>query len=132
MAHFGLRAMHTRRPCQMQLVGELNPFVLRDDFHQVLLDLLGFLVCGEFQAVGEALYVECRQQRRWRLPYAVPSTTLPVFLATPGRVRISSIVRGTSPPNFSTTALLAPITDFVLLRKNPVGRISCSSSEGFA
>jgi hypothetical protein len=40
-----------------ELVGELNPFVLRDDFHQILLDLLGFLVCGELQAVGEALYV---------------------------------------------------------------------------
>ena len=39
---------------------------------------------------------------------------------------------GTSPPNSSTIFLLAPMMDFVLFRKKPVGRMSCSSSSGFA
>ena len=62
------------------------------------------------------------------MPKPEPRTTLPVLRATPGSVRISSIVCGTSPWKFSMMPLLAPMIDFVLLRKNPVGRISCSSS----
>src|SRR5712664_3843421 len=81
-----------------------------------------------------------RRESRWTwvstttpdaMPYAVPRTTFAVFRATPGKVRISSIVRGTTPPNVSKITLLAPMMDFVLLRKKPVGRMSCSSSLGF-
>lgn len=42
------------------------------------------------------------------IPYHDPSTTFPVFRATPGNVRISSIVCGTSPPNLSVTTRAAP------------------------
>jgi hypothetical protein len=42
------------------------------------------------------------------IPYQDPSTTFPVFRATPGNVRISSIVCGTWLPNFSDTTRAAP------------------------
>src|SRR5277367_7019384 len=47
-------------------------------------------------------------------------------------VSISSIVRGTSPPKSCDTFLAAPISDFALLLKNPVERISCASSAWLA
>jgi hypothetical protein len=46
---------------------------------------------------------------------------LAVFRATPRSDVSSSIVRGTSPPNFSATSLDVAMIDFVFCRKNPVG-----------
>src|ERR1035438_2444248 len=37
------------------LVGKQNPFLARDDAHQVLLDLLGISVCREFEAARNAV-----------------------------------------------------------------------------
>ena len=79
---------------------------------------------------GESRAYPPPRPQRCHIPSPAPRS--PVFRATPGNVRISSIVRGTTPANCSTIALLAPITDFVLFRKNPVGRISCSNSHGVA
>jgi len=42
------------------------------------------------------------------IPYQDPNTTFPVFRATPGNERISSMVCGTLPPNFSVTTRAAP------------------------
>src|SRR5260370_42219937 len=42
-----------------------------------------------------------------------------------------SISSGTWPPKSCITPLAAPTSDFDLLRKNPVGRMSGSSSSGF-
>jgi hypothetical protein len=48
-------------------------------------------------------------------------TTFAVFRATPRRDVSSSIVRGTSPPNFSTMSADVAMIDFVFCRKKPVG-----------
>jgi hypothetical protein len=48
-------------------------------------------------------------------------TTFAVFRATPRNEVSSSIVLGTSPPNFSTTSLDVAMIAFVFCRKNPVG-----------
>ena len=58
---------------------------------------------------------------------ALPSTTLAVFLATPGSRSSSSMVRGTSPPNSWTIIDIAPWIDLDLLRKNPNDRTYGSS-----
>jgi len=64
------------------------------------------------------------------LPNHVPSTTFAVLRATPGNVSKPSMLSGTLPPNSLTTLRAAPTTDFDLLRKNPVDRISGSSCCG--
>ena len=61
-------------------------------------------------------------------PKALPSTTLAVFLPTPANSTSSSIVLGTWPPCFSSNELAMARIDLALLRKNPVGWISFSSS----
>ena len=61
----------------------------------------------------------------------VPNSTFAVFRATPGRVRSFSISSGTCPPKSLRIFLAAPTTDFDLLRKKPVERISGSSCSGF-
>lgn len=58
--------------------------------------------------------------------------TLAVFRPTPGRVTSSSIVRGTRPPKRSSSARLMAWRACVFWRKNPVGRMSASSSCGSA
>src|SRR5881227_3867358 len=66
------------------------------------------------------------------MPNATPSTTLAVFLPTPGKVTRSSIRGGTSPPNFSTRAALQAMMVFALTWKNPVGLIMASTAWGLA
>src|SRR5580704_16389780 len=39
------------------LVREENPFLARDDAHQVLLDFLRIIVCSEFQAARDAVHM---------------------------------------------------------------------------
>src|SRR5467141_1710099 len=129
--HFGLRAWQTRRPCQISWWENLI---------HLSRGIIFIKSCSTF--FGSSFRDKSSRFERRRtcvstttplaIPYAVPSTTFPVFRATPGSVRISSIVRGTCPPNFSRIDLLAPITDLVLFLKNPVGRRSCSSSLGVA
>ena len=65
-------------------------------------------------------------------PKATLRTTLPVLRPTPGIVTRSSSAVGTSPPKRSTTAAAMPMRLFVLERKNPVERMSSSTSSGFA
>ena len=48
-------------------------------------------------------------------------TTFAVFRATPRRDVSSSIVRGTSPWNFSAMSVDVAMIDLVFWRKNPVG-----------
>ena len=64
------------------------------------------------------------------MPNHDPSTTLAVLRAAPGTVSSSSMVCGTSPPKSLMILRAAPTTDFDLLRKNPVERMSGSSSSG--
>ena len=64
------------------------------------------------------------------MPNHDPSTTLAVLRAAPGMVSSSSMVCGTSPPKSLMILRAAPTTDFDLLRKNPVERMSGSSSSG--
>ena len=66
------------------------------------------------------------------LPNQVPSTTFAVFRATPGSVRRSSIVSGTSPPQVSRRRWQAPRIERVFARKNPVEWIISSRSAGSA
>jgi len=51
-----------------------------------------------------------------------------VFLATPGSVSNSGIVRGTCPPKSSLRTRIAPRIAFAFCRKNPVWKMSRSSS----
>src|SRR5881394_1143327 len=62
----------------------------------------------------------------------VPSTTFAVLRPTPGSRTRASMVSGTSPPWRSSSAWAIPMMDLVLLRKNPVLWISCSSTAGSA
>src|SRR6266700_7553048 len=39
------------------LVGIINPFVLRDDFHQVLLNTLWFFTASQLQSARDAMHV---------------------------------------------------------------------------
>ena len=55
-------------------------------------------------------------------------STLAVLRPTPGNVTRSSIREGTTPSNRSTTAVAMPMRLRVLARKNPVDRISASTS----
>ena len=80
-----------------------------------------------------------RREMRWTcvstttpagMPNHEPRTTLAVLRAAPGTVRSSSIVLGTSPPKSLMILRAAPTMDFDLLRKNPVERMSGSSSSG--
>src|SRR5439155_1399773 len=66
------------------------------------------------------------------MPKATPSTTLAVFLPTPGKVTRSSIRGGTSPPNRSTRAALQATIVFALTWKNPVGLMRASTAWGSA
>jgi hypothetical protein len=66
----------------------------------------------------------------WGQQFAI--TTFAVFRATPRSVVSSSIVLGTSPPNFSTRSFEVPMIDFVFCRKNPVGYMSFSTASGSA
>src|SRR5665647_2675927 len=64
-------------------------------------------------------------------PKALPSTTFAVLRPTPGRVPRSAIRVGTSPWYRATSAWPNPIRDWVLARKNPVDRITSSSSVSY-
>src|SRR5207245_8250392 len=61
-----------------------------------------------------------------------PRITFAVLRPIPGLLTMSSIVVGTSPPKSSTRARLAARIRIVFNRKNPVGLISFSTSEGSA
>ena len=61
-------------------------------------------------------------------PKALPRITLAVFRPIPGSVTRSSSRAGSTPSYRSTSAWPSPIRADVLLRKKPVGLISCSSS----
>ena len=61
-----------------------------------------------------------------------PRTTFAVLRPTPGSFTSSSIVRGTSPPCFSTSARARPTRLFVFWRKNPSVATSGSTSIGSA
>ena len=39
------------------LMREIDPFFLRDDFHQVLLDFFRVFIAGQLQAAGDAMHV---------------------------------------------------------------------------
>src|ERR1700687_1305590 len=129
--HLGLRAMHARRPCQM---------IWWENWIHFSFGRIAIKSCSIF--FGSSLRVKSRRCETrctcvstttpLAIPYAVPSTTFAVFLATPGSVSISSMVRGTFPPKLSSNILLAAIIDLVLFLKNPVGRMSASNSEGVA
>ena len=47
-----------------QLVGEQNPFVLRNHLHQILLDLFRIVVAGEIQTFRQALHVRIDNDAR--------------------------------------------------------------------
>src|SRR5450759_4577990 len=59
-----------------------------------------------------------------------PRTTFAVFRPTPGSAWSSTIVCGTSPPCFSTSAFAIPRRDFAFALKKPVERIIFSSAPG--
>src|SRR5258708_357020 len=63
-------------------------------------------------------------------PNQLPSTTLAVLRATPVMVSSLCISSGTLPAYSLTTFCALPMTDFALLRKKPVERISGSSCSG--
>src|ERR1017187_4391272 len=59
---------------------------------------------------------------------ALPRTTFAVLRPTPASACSSSIVRGTSPRNFSTSAAQQALMFFALLRKKPVDLMAASIS----
>src|SRR5262245_33512296 len=65
-------------------------------------------------------------------PNAFPRMTLAVLRPTPGSARRASIVSGTLPPCSAAIAAPAPRRLRALALKNPVVRMSSSSSPGFA
>src|SRR5437016_7244563 len=129
--HFGVRAWQNGRPCQISWWENWTHFSCGIIFITSCSTFLGSSFRDKFRRF-ERRSTCVSTTTPLAIPYAVPSTTFAVLRATPGSVSISSIVRGTCPPNLSMIALLAPITDFVLFRKNPVGRMSCSNSPGVA
>ena len=64
------------------------------------------------------------------MPKALPKTTFAVLRPTPASACSSSIVRGTSPPNFSTSAAQQALMFFALLRKKPVDLMARSKFGG--
>ncbi len=61
-----------------------------------------------------------------------PRTTFAVLRPTPGSAWSSAIVRGTSPPCFSTSALAIPRRDLAFALKKPVERMTSSRAPGGA
>jgi len=112
-----------------ELVRKLNPFVLGASSLN-LARHFWVLVLRPFEAPREPQDMSVHYNAAGN-PRTPCQHHIGVFRATPGSVSISSIVRGTSPPNFSTMALLAPIPTSFCFEKI-CGRISCSSSAGFA
>src|SRR5271165_2205099 len=130
-AHFGLRAKHNARPCRMIWCAKMIHLSRGLTFIRSCSIFLG------------SLFLVSSRRREMRCtcvstttPSAilnhVPKTTLAVLRATPGICNNSSILRGTSPPKSLNILRAAPTTDFDLLRKNPVVRMSGSSSSGLS
>src|SRR5579875_333674 len=106
---------------------EQNPFLLRDDLHQVLLNLHGVGILRQIQPARDTLHM-----RIYHDPggHAISRTkhTFAVLPATPGTSSNSSMVRGTLPRKLSRIFLAAPINALALLLKKPVDRMSWASS----
>src|SRR3954454_3878046 len=121
----GLRAWHTRRPCQMRWC---------DSIVQSRLGNSTPTSCSTFTGSVSDVHPKRRANRpKWvstvmpGRPNALPSTTFAVLRPTPGRVTRSSSVFGTWPPYRSTRACDSFSRDSVLARKKPVGWMICSS-----
>ena len=108
------------------LVKKIRPAIPRNNPHQILLNFLRVLLLREFQPARE-IRVTCGVDHH---PYVLfkPCTENHIrSFCEPLRSRVSqflSIVSGTLPPKSETILRAAPTTDFDLLRKNPVERIS--------
>lgn len=57
MGAIGVACVAAAATVEDELMAELGPVVLRDEFHEVLLDLFGIGFAREAEAVGEAAYV---------------------------------------------------------------------------
>src|SRR6184192_3525784 len=131
ISHLGRRAMHTRRPwrisvCENQVhwSRRTNPIRSRSIFTGSVSRVRPSRVDRRCTCVSTTIPSFFRNQ--------VPSTTFAVLRPTPGSRTRASMVSGTSPPWRSSSAWAIPMMDLVLLRKNPVLWISCSSTAGSA
>src|SRR5699024_3014123 len=122
----GLRAWQRRRPCQMTW------------WHTITQSFFGNSAPTSASTVSGSVLVVQPNRRASRpkwvstvmpgTPKALPSTTLAVLRPTPGSFTSSARVRGTSPSCSVTSCWPSLSRVSVLARKNPVGRISSSSS----
>ena len=121
--HFGRRAMHSLRPCQMIWWENSVHFSRGMILHQILLDFLRIVVAGEFEAAADAVDVGVHD---YAFVFLEPRAQDDVggFPRDSGQSRSCSMCREPGRRNHSRSFLAAPITDFDLLRKNPVERIS--------
>src|SRR5437763_11928457 len=131
ISHLGRRAMHTRRPwrisvCENQVHWSrgTSPIRSRSIFTGSVSRVRPSRVDRRCTCVSTTIPSFFRNQ--------VPSTTFAVLRPTPGSRTRASMVSGTSPPWRSSSAWAIPMMDLVLLRKNPVLWISCSSTAGSA
>ena len=96
-----------RAPVMDDLVREVDPLVLRDHFHQVLLNVFGIVAFREFQPSRDAVHMSIHDDADAYLNHD-PSTTLAVLRATPGRESSLSMSSGTWPPKFFDHAFGCP------------------------
>src|SRR6184192_595312 len=126
----GTRATQTRRPCRISR--KPRPVHSEAGINFVTSDSIltgSVLRVRPSRRVSRVTWVSTANPG---MPNATPSTTLAVFLPTPGKVTRSSIRGGTSPPNFSTRAALQAMMVFALTWKNPVGLMRASTAWGSA
>ncbi len=116
-------------PVPDEEVGEEGPFGPGDDLHEGFLDLPGIGLADEAEAVREPGHVGVDDDA-FLDPKALPRTTFAVFRPTPARETSSSIVRGTSPPNFSARARPQSRRFFAFARKRPIRRRSLLQGAG--
>ena len=105
------------------LVREENPAVAGNDFHQVLLDFTGSVCSGEIEAARYALDMGIDDDSGGNVVGGAEDH-VGGFARGAGYGISSSSVCGTLPPNSFTIFFAAPITDFALLLKKPVERMS--------
>ena len=129
-AHFGRRAMHSLRPCQMIWWENSVHFSRGMILHQVLFDCLGVVIAGEFEAAADAVDV-----RVHHYAFVLLEPRAQHYVGSLSRYprqseKLVHLDREPGRRNRSTIFLAAPTTDFDLFRKKPVERTSGWSCSG--
>src|SRR5271157_3469528 len=120
-----------RASMQDNLVREDDPLAARNCPHQILLDLLRIGVLRKLQTPRDALYVRIYHHTVGDLE---PRAQNHIGGLAGHAGDLQQLVHGARdlPPKSLISLRAAPTTDFALLRKHPVERMSGSSSSGLS